>query len=117
MKKILSLLAGAAVALAVPALAFAATLSTPITVSTTAPVQGGSMTVSGTCGASGANSTVTFALQQSGFTTDLASTNNLNTDATGAFNGTISLPTTFPGGAGMLIATCTLSGNTLNSLA
>ncbi|MBI5530226.1 MAG: hypothetical protein HY918_01870 [Candidatus Doudnabacteria bacterium] len=109
MKKILLL---SAVAL-LPFFASAATLNNTFTVSNYFPSQGSTVTVTSTCGSLGANSNVSFALSQNGNNTQLS--NNLSTDSSGAFSGSISLPSSYNAGQATIIASCSRSGDVINS--
>jgi large repetitive protein len=117
MKKIFSLFAIAAIAIVTPLFAQAATLSTPLTVGTSYPNLGGSSTVSGSCGVPGANSTVSFSLMRNGTTTTLPVSNNVTTNAAGNFSGNVTFPTTYDAGQATLVATCTATGDIINSSA
>jgi hypothetical protein len=96
-----------------PFFASAAVLGNTLNAGTLFPVSGSTAYVSGSCGAVGGNSSVNFALMQNGSSTQM--TSNLSTDANGSFSGNVTYPSSVPGGQATLVATCNLSGDTINS--
>jgi hypothetical protein len=115
MKKSLSLLLATAMILVVPAFASGAVLPTTLQTGTMFPSQNGTTTVSGNCGTSGANSTVSFSINQNGIITNLPSSGNLSTNSTGNFSGNIIFPSTLGSGTATLTATCSATGDVINS--
>lgn len=110
MKKILVL---SVAVLFLPLFASAATLNNTFNVSTLFPVAGGTVNISSTCGASAANSTVSFTLMQNVSNTALPTT--LSTDANGAFSGSVVFPENVSVGQATLMATCNSTGDTIDS--
>jgi hypothetical protein len=96
-----------------PFFASAAVLGNTINTSNLFPVSGSTNYVSGSCGSVGGNNSVGFGLMQNGSTIQM--TSNLTTDQNGAFSGNITYPSGVLGGQATLVATCKLSGDTLNS--
>ena len=115
MKKVIGFIGVVSVLLTMPLVASAAVLNTTLVLGTLTPDIGSSTTVIGTCGNSGANNYVTFALIQNNATTTLPNTNNLSTGVNGDFSGSINFPVTATTGSGTLVVTCNGSGDVILS--
>lgn len=111
-KKICIWFFGVALAVFLPFAAHAEQITTPLTVGTSSPAVGSTTSISGNCGSTGANSSVSFSLNQNGTVTALPSGSNLTTNTSGAFTGNITFPSGYASGPATLIVTCNGSGNT-----
>lgn len=109
LRKLIVWVTGFVAAVALPFMASAATLTTPLTVGNAYPSGSGSSTISGNCGTAGANNSVSFSLNRNGVITNLPT--NISADATGAFNGTVSFPPDYASGAANLTVRCNGSGD------
>ena len=96
-----------------PFLASAAVLNNSLNTATLFPTPGSTTNVSSTCGVSGANNSVSFALMQNGGSVQMNST--LSTDSNGSFSGNVTYPAVAAPGQATLVATCNKSGDTINS--
>jgi len=77
------------------------------------PQTGSTVTVAGSCGTAGFDSSVSFSLLRGGITLNIPG--SASTNSSGGFNTTLTIPASYGSGQATLVATCTRSGDTLSS--